>query len=428
MSQQASRNGTRAPRPWVVPPALLVSDEPFEGFHVLEEVADDLGVLLWHSLRDVDLWAGASVERRHELFAAGSLRARDERIRACGAADRPIRSLLEGVSRALGASPPAAPREMAGLCAEVSRWADGRGLLRTALAWAQRGAMAAPELAGPACLAGSVARRMADLRRAETWFRRALALARRGRDWKHYGMAHLGLAAMYQQRGDGPRARARLLQALRAARRHGVWVVKPLALHELFRLAANGGEREVAESYARAAFQSYGRRHARLPALAHDVAWFWMLQGEHERALGVFEAVLAHLEDPTERIVAWSNVGRAAGGAGRGPSFDRAWHEVWRAANPRAGAERLAEAMVNLAHGAAALGDPTRVETAAGAALTIARRRNEARELLEAEGLLSTARSLPAPPSGAPVAGDPRERARLAADMIEALAPAGAGP
>lgn len=421
MKQRKPKKHSRSPRPWVVPPGLPVTDEPFEGFQVLEELCDELGVMLWQSLRDVDLWAAATPEERAALFTPGSLRRRAERIGGDIPPDSPVRPLLETLAQVLGGVVRGGGVEVAELCEELSRWAGDRALPRTSLAWAQRAAAAAPEEAAPAYWVGVVARRAADYRRAETWFRRALALARRNRDWKYYGMAHMGIANLYMQRGDAPRARVRLLKALRCARRYGVWAVKPLALHDLFCIAANGGDVEHAERYARAAFRGYGRRHPRLPALAHDVAWSWMLLGEHARALPVFQAVVPHVSRPSEKVVVWSNVGRAAGGAGLAILFDRAWNEVWRMVAPHGDAERVAEALINLAHGAASLGERLRVEMAASAALGIAGRRGESQERLAAESLLLAAREMRGRPGIRAEAADAPERDRLAQELIEAL-------
>ena len=62
MSKPHPETKRRSPRPWVVPPGLLLQDEPYEGFYVLEETRSELGVLLWQSLRDVDLWSEARPE------------------------------------------------------------------------------------------------------------------------------------------------------------------------------------------------------------------------------------------------------------------------------------------------------------------------------------------------------------------------------
>ena len=125
----------------------------------------------------------------------------------------PVRPVLEGLASLLAKPGRVTSQEVCELCEELSRWASDAGLPRTALAFAQHGAMAAPDEAGPAYLVGLIARRAADYRRAEVWFRRALAIARHSLDWKHYGLAHMGLANLYMQRGDAPRARTRLLRA-----------------------------------------------------------------------------------------------------------------------------------------------------------------------------------------------------------------------
>jgi tetratricopeptide (TPR) repeat protein len=394
MSKPHPRKTRGMSRPWIVPPGLLVQGEPFEGYHVLDETRDELGVLLWQCLRDVEVWAMAPPEQRRYLFTAGALRQRMERIEEEVAPTAAVRPVLEGLASLLARPSHMTSQEVCELCEELSRWASDAGLPRTALAFAQRGAMAAPEEAGPAYLVGLISRRAADYRRAEVWFRRCLAIARHTGDWKHYGLAHMGLANLYMQRGDAPKARARLLRALRSARRYGVWTVKPFALHDLFLITATGDDPRLAEQYARAAYRAYGRRHPRLPALAHDVAWFWMLQRQFNRALPIFEAVVRHFTRPAERMLVLSNIARAAGGACEYTIFDRAWTEVWRMVDDSKDRERVAEALVNLSHGAAALGQVVRMEMAASYAQTIAMRRKESQQQIEAEDLLALAASM----------------------------------
>lgn len=393
MSKPHPRRPRRLSRPWIVPPGLLMQGEPFEGYFVLEETRDELGLLLWQSLRDVEVWAMAEPEERPELFTSGALVDRMERIEEEVDPAAPVRPVLEGLASLLAKPGRVTPQEVCDLCEELSRWASDAGLPRTALAFAQRGAMAAPDQAGPAYLVGLISRRAADYRRAEVWFRRALAIARHTLDWKHYGLAHMGLANLYMQRGDAPKARARLLRALRSSRRYGVWTVKPYALHDLFLINATGDDPKLAEQYARAAYRAYGRRHPRLPALAHDIAWFWVLQRQFHRALPIFQAVLMHFPRPPERMIVLSNVARAAGGACLFVVFDRAWNEVWQMVDDSKDRERVAEALINLAHGAAALGLVVRMEMAASYALTIATRRSEAQQQVEAEELLAASRN-----------------------------------
>jgi tetratricopeptide (TPR) repeat protein len=415
----------RISRPWVVPPGLLLLNEPFEGFNVLDECRSELGVLLWQSLRDVDLWSLARPEARSGLFSAGSLRKRSERIESEIESTHPARPLLEAMTRLLAAPDRVSEMEVSEVCEDISRWASDMGLPRTALAFAQRAALAAPDEAGPAYLVGLVSRRAADYRRAETWLRRTLALSRLNRDWRYYGLAHLALANLHMQRGDAPRARVRLLRALRASRRYGLWSVRSMVLHDLFCITATGEHAEHAEMYARAAFRSYGRRHPRLPVLAHDVARYWMARGHHARAFDTFRAVLPHLTRASDRLLAWANLAQAAGGAGDTAAFDEAWSRVWRMVDSGSDLERVAEALINVAVGAAALGQWVRQEMAASYALQVARRRSEAQQRLKAEELLESARKAgmgrrePEPPAPAPEFSE--ASGQLAQELVAAL-------
>jgi tetratricopeptide (TPR) repeat protein len=425
MSKPHPRKTRALSRPWIVPPGLLVQGEPFEGYHVLDETRDELGVLLWQSLRDVEVWAMSPPDQRRNLFTAGALHQRMERIDAEVDPAAPVRPVLEGLASLLGRPGAMTPQEVCDLCEELSRWASDAGLPRTALAFAQRAAIAAPDEAGPAYLVGLISRRAADYRRAEVWFRRCLAIARHNQDWRVYALAHAGLGQMHMQRGDAPRARSRLLRALRAARRYGIWSVRSTALHDLFCIAATGPEPRLAEQYARAAFRSYGRQHPRLPALAHDIARFWMSQGHHSLALATFQAVLPHITRPQEQMLALSNLAQAAGGAGEGALYTWAWNEVWRMIDERDDMELVAEALINLAHGAASLGQVVRMDMAASYARTIATRRNEAQERLVAEELLQTSRDMgigsvpePVDPESEPVLAGSDV---LAEQLVEAL-------
>jgi tetratricopeptide (TPR) repeat protein len=421
MSESHPGNKRRYPRPWIIPPGLLMLNEPYEGFNVLDETRSELGVLLWQSLRDVDLWASTRPEARAALFSPGSLRRRTERIEAEVPVEHSARALLEAIARMLAAPDRVSELEVSDICQEVSRWASDEGMPRTALAYAQRSAMALPEEAGPAYLVGLVSRRAADYRRAETWFRRALALGRRNRDWRYYALAHLGLANLHMQRGDAPRARVRLLRALRASRRYGLWSVRSMVLHDLFCITATGEHAEHAEMYARAAFRSYGRRHPRLPMLAHDIARFWMSRGHHARAFQTFRAVLPHLTRLSDRLLAWANLAQAAGGAGDEDAFTEAWSRVWRMIDTGTDLERAAEALINVAYGAQSLGQWVRQEMASSYALTVAKRRSEAQQRLKAEELLESARRAGMGRHEPDPAEPPPEFSSKSGDLAEAL-------
>jgi hypothetical protein len=200
----------------------------------------------------------------------------------------------------------------------------------------------------------------------------------------------------------------------RAARRHGLWSIKPLALHDLCCVAIHFGETEEVAEYGRKAFRAYGRRHPRVVALAHDIAFFWMLQGYFAPALRVFRAVAAHVTDRPHRILAHSSVARAPAAWGDRYTFNEAWADTWQLIDATADTEKVAEALVNLAHGAAGIGDRDRASIAAGQALTVALQRGEAAERDSAEQLLHRLRR------SEPLAPPPRPAATEDADALSA--------
>ncbi|MFL5384073.1 MAG: tetratricopeptide repeat protein [Longimicrobiaceae bacterium] len=421
--------GERRPqRLWVVPPGLMTYDEPFEGYRVLDEMRSGAGVTLWEFLRDADLWSTTPPESRGRLFVPGLAKRRRERLGSLGAA-RELRQQLEAIGRALDGRARNPAAQLTQACHALSRWAGEQGLPRTALAFAHSAALATPDEPFPAYTVGLLARRSAEYRRAETWFRRTLALARRTGDWNHYGLACIGLGTLFRQRGDYPTARLWYVKALRVARRRALWDVRPMALHDLFCVAANGGHAEEAEEWARRAFRAYGRRHPRLVALAHDVARFWLEEGRYDEALQVFRALLPHINRLNDRRLISSNMARAAAGLGDRLTFAAMWSETWRLVDEYEDTECVAESLVALAQGAAALGDPDRGQLAAGHALKVAIQRHEAEQRLAAERVLESLRTVrmgvPArvlqPPPPAPA--DPEDAGiSLAEHLVAALA------
>jgi tetratricopeptide (TPR) repeat protein len=391
--RRPQRGSSRPARLWVVPPGLMTYDEPFEGYRVLDEMRSAAGVTLWEFLRDADLWSTTPPESRGRLFVSGLARRRRERLAALGSA-RELRQQLEAVGRALDGRARNPAAQLTQACNALSRWAGEQGLPHTALAFAHSAALATPDEPSPAYAVGQLARRSAEYRRAETWFRRTLGLARRTADWNYYGLACLGLGTLFRQRGDYPMARLWYVKALRVSRRRGLWDVRPLALHDLFCVAANGGEAEEAEGWARRAFRAYGRRHPQLVALAHDIARFWLTCGRFDEALQVFRAVLPHFVRLHDRRLITSNMGLAAAGMGDRLTFAAMWSETWRLVDEYEDTTAVAEALVALAQGAVALGDPDRAQLAASHALKVAIQRHEAEHRLAAERVLESLRSV----------------------------------
>ncbi|HET7230085.1 MAG TPA: hypothetical protein VFJ16_08795 [Longimicrobium sp.] len=410
---------------WHVPPALVHGNETLEGTEMLEEFSGAVGLALWQSMRDATLWAGVrEPEERLGLFQPGAYEQRLRAIEAAGvdaAIDAPLRALAR-ISLDPGGI---TEDEVLAACRHISAWAEQHEKLATAIALAQAGALAAPTNAAAGFRVGQMARRKAEYARAESWFRRVIGLGRQAKDWASYSEAFVGLGNLYTQRGNYPAAKRFHIRGLRAARRHGLRDIQGRALHDLFVIAVDTNQPAEALEMARGAFKAYGPSHPRLPVLAHDLAYFWMTRGRFEAALRVFQAVLPHITAPTERLLTVADIGRAAGGAGNRADFDRAWDEVWSFAGEWHTRPNAAQALLDLARGAASLKDWTRAERAASTARDVATRRDESRVALEAEAVVDQVarkRALEAAIEPASSDEEAAESDTLAADLLRILA------
>ncbi|HZG43574.1 MAG TPA: tetratricopeptide repeat protein [Longimicrobium sp.] len=378
-------------RRWRVPPALKRGDEVFEGLGLLDEVSGERGLLLWQSLRDALLWAEAPEGDRASLFAADAERARMAMLMAAAPAadlEEPLAALARMVGEPNGTS-----EEMVSLaCRRVAQWADEQGLLTTALSFAQAAATVTPGDASAAYAVGKLARRRAEHARAETWFRRAIALARQIGDWPTYSQSFLGLGRLYMQRGKLPVARKFLIRSIRAAQRNSLHTLEGMGLHGMFTVAIEADRPDDAQEFARAAFEAHGPESLELPRLAQDVAYWWITQGHFSRALPVLNSLLPHLPRPSDQLTVHSNIARAAGGMGDRDTFRDAWdrcHDLLRNGGVD---DRAAQGLLDLAHGAASLGLWDKAEAAAREALDTGSRRQEAKIRFSAEALLDSVR------------------------------------
>jgi tetratricopeptide (TPR) repeat protein len=349
---------------WSIPGALGFGPEPFEGAAILEEVPDGLAPLLWQMLRDVDLWLATDRRGVRRLFAPEAAENRARHIEAVVPHDAPVRQPLTELARGL-TGPRGNAGEMGTACAALSRWASEEGFTRTAFAAALRAAAASPRDAARSLLAGVTARRTGDYVRAEAWLNRTRALALRTGDGRHYGLSLMGLANVHMQRFEIDLAIRRLRQALGAARRFALWDLRGLAYHDLFLISATHGSPAEAARYAFSAVRGYGRFHPRLPALAHDLAWFLLLQGRPADALLILQALDDRTLRAPERLLFLSMVARAAGAAGERQVFWERWSDFWQWLDAVPSCDRAAEALVNIGWGAASLRDATRLEVAA---------------------------------------------------------------
>ena len=127
--------------------------------------------------------------------------------------------------------------------------------------------------------------------------------------------------------------------------------------------------------------------------LARDLAYRLILRGCFSRALPLSQEVLHHFSAPAELAMVWSDIARAAAGAGELEVFESAWAQSLVLIERGNLDPFTINIMLNLAHGAAFRGDALRSSLMANRALRLARERKEGSSVLEAEALLDSLRS-----------------------------------
>ncbi len=394
-------------RRWRIPPPLLrdAGDPGPEGLQILEELPTEMGGLLWKSLRSVVLWAQVPPSDRSDLFdpEAGERR-RAEILLAVPEGEEELAGLLEDLSMVLFHPVHADPPTIGIACMRVATWAEGKGHRRTGLEFLQAAALSCPADPRFALAIVRSARDLAQYSRAEAWFFRAVGLARQCRDWDSYVRAYLAHGKMMLRKGSFPAARRSVLKALRRSTRQGLAETRAMALHELFVIEDNMGRPEAAQRHALEALEAYGPNHVELPLLVHDLGCFWLQQGRFSDAFQVIQEVVPQIPHHL-RAIALGTLARAAGGSGRTPEFENTRRELTHHAD----GPGVAEAWVEVARGALALGKLDEARSAVHRAEQLARERHEGkiRFLAEAvrESIAAEERALGAR-RGTPTAAD----------------------
>ena len=389
---RASRRS--ATRRWCIPPALLHEpDEMLEGVGILDEVGGAVGLVLWQAMRDVTLWAGVEPEERAGLFTSQAARVRLGELLASGA-EPALEVSLTTLAALVGSPETANPEIVSLVCIQVSRWAEGRGAFSAAMGFAQAAALVQPLDAGPALAAGALALRWRRLARAETWLRRAVGLARRRRQWDHYAQAWVELGSLYARRGQTGMAQRYFVQGLRAARRHGLIMIRGGALHGLLLLALESGALDDAERFARGAMRAYGRGNPRLPELVHDVAYLWVRREHYGRAIPMLQKLLPTRVEAVERALTLAILARAAAGMGDGRLYQESWMDAWTVINRHPqDAGKHARALLEMARGSAIAKDWNHVEQAVRLASASVSPQTEAGVAAQVEELAAAARA-----------------------------------
>jgi hypothetical protein len=362
-------------RRWCVPPAMERDlGERLDGERILEESPGDLGLLLWRTVRDVALWAMTPEESRAALFADGTAGARLRLVTAFelpGKLAAPVDTL-----HGLLSEPDRADAEIVMLCCgEVAAWARRAGLPHTAVAFAQAGAAAAPLSGDAALFVGVCALQAGQITRADTWLRRAVAVARRERSWSAYSSALVELGAVSERRGKLVRAERFYRLAMRAGRRHRERDARMRAAHALFRMARRKGDDASAAQFALSAQTAFEADAAGAGNLLLDLARFWTDVGEVGRARGALRRLVPALlvMEPAGQLAVLALTARARATPGHPQTGAVSWRAAWVLLGNRElpDAVRYAAAL-DLAHAARIGGDLRSFRAARRAVLGLA--------------------------------------------------------
>lgn len=386
-----SRDTGRAGRPSPPPPAVLHGPwETLEGAEILDELRGPLGALLWQTLQDVHLWAGTPPAERHGLFAGGAMQRRMAMLWAVPA-EPELKALLTDLAGLPGDPAAARPGDVAAACRLLAGWAEERGVIGTALAFAQAAALAHPADAAAALETALLALRRGEEARGESWLRRAVGLARRSRDCATYARADLELGRLYARRGAPLPALRFYLFALRRARRSGLRETAKAALNALLDLVHQVGAPAHEETLVGAALRACGASHPHAPELLRR--WVRLrLARDPSAPLLEADAPVPPRGPATARAYLLAVLAREAAGADAAESFERAWSAAWQIlesspADARGGL--LARALLELAHAAADAGRWPWAEYAGQRALEIAMQLDDAELRAEVERFLA---------------------------------------
>jgi tetratricopeptide (TPR) repeat protein len=286
----------------------------------------------YYSTPALDAWEAQLLESEHPQALRDPLGVLVGAIRDGHDADRPL---------------------MAKACLALADWSSEQGATETTLLWFEAAAICFPENGRYALVTGRAYRQAGRLADAERWLKRAARLTYWRKDWGAYAFAVCTLGMVSWTQGAVGKALQHLQRARRVAHRHGERVLEGEIFHNLLAIAISSDDAAHVEEYAREAFTRYLPAHHRLPALAYDLAYFWLRRGYTQRALRVFTQLLPHFPQPEQRIQVLAALARAAGKANDQVLFADVWDQALGLAKRLTAAVTLPHALLDLGLGAA---------------------------------------------------------------------------
>lgn len=390
--RQRTRGSSRL---WCIPPVML--RDPGEGLErsaVLDESQGELGVLLWRTVRDVELWAATPAAKRRGLFHPDGAEHRQRRLVQTGVPVQ-LAEPLDTLAELLSTPERVDPEALARGCLRVAEWAGGTGAPRTALAYAQAASLVLPDDADAALQTGVWALQAGQRTRAEVWLRRVVGLGRRARAWEPYARALLALAQLRERAEDPEPSMRDYRLAYRSGLRYGVRDVRRGAARALLRLTTGADGAEAAR-WAVAVQRAYRPGAPDAAPLLLELARFWIGAGREANAVPALRRLAPREQGlgAAERLAAAAMRARAYTSVGRDPGLARhaAEDAFTLLRDVDVAAPVQLSAAVDLAHATAARGDAPGFGRAVRTALRLASLAEYARVREELASLARTRR------------------------------------
>ena len=362
------------------------------GAEMVTELPSPVALLVWSAYRRLLVWCDEPPAARATLFELDGM-ADEAAALARMRMDEALRDPLVLITANL-ALPEPDPEEMALACLAVTDWALARRATATALDFAAMAAKVWPTSPRYALVAGRLYREHGHPRDAEMWLERALKLSVTFQDHEAKTRTLDALGNLRVAEGSYPDAAELFRRALRSAQRHRLHSQVGEAWHSLFVVAVATRDLSAASRYSQEALASYRAGHPRLPHFAHDLAWFWMEQGDFRNALDILESLCRtyFLDESASRIVVVANAARAAGACGNSDLFRLSQAEVDLLAAELDRSLRVAPALLETARGLANLGLMEECGVLLDRVLDSARRTGQHDTVFRAEELLNAIR------------------------------------
>jgi hypothetical protein len=346
---------------------------PRSEFVVLDEIGGLLGLTLWERVRDAYLWASVEEDHRVGLFRArrsGTGTRLPDVVDVAPAIVEAI-ALLGFVSRY-------PERVTAGIvaqaCNDVSTWAAETLRLETAVLFAETAAVAEPEVARHATVAGRLCRRVGNPSRASWWYLRGIGLGRRSKDWDSYVSGQLGYGMILFQFGNASEAKKHYIRGARRAEWAGMDGRAAEAHHDIMTIASDYGTLMEGITAARRALDLYPLSHRRIPYFGADVGYLFIQSAGFSSALPILDAARPRIP-PNDRLLISGTTARSCAAVGNASRYDEALEAVL-ALGARA-EDMAASAYAHAAEGARTLGRAALARELATTALRIGERRKE---------------------------------------------------